>query len=85
MGTRAAWPAKWLRREKNAYQRVRLKVAPRAPSHARPLTFRGPSQTNDDTELGDMGTKKDKKKEEKEGHFWRDHKEEFMSLLPFLW
>lgn len=31
------------------------------------------------------GAAKKEKEDKKEGHFWRDHKEEFMSLLPFLW
>lgn len=26
-----------------------------------------------------------KKEEKDDGHFWRDHKEEIKSLLPFLW
>lgn len=54
------------------------------------------AQADGDTELPDIesgGTlkgkkaaaKKKEKEDAKDGHFWRDHKEEFMSLLPFLW
>lgn len=51
-----------------------------------------PRQAEGDTELSDMengrqksGKGASKKEEKDDGHFWRDHKEEIKSLLPFLW